>query len=456
VKRRPPTLVLLAALTGTVPAAQPVAHWPAWRGPLGTGAAPDASPPVTWNEKRNVRWKRAVPGTGHSTPVIWGDRLFLTTAIPAGPPQEAAHDQGHGAHDNVAHLRPMEFAVLAFERHTGEPLWQRTVRKGLPHDTMHTSGSFASNSPVTDGERVYASFGSNGLYALDIQGKPVWERDLGDLEVKHSHGEGSSPALHEGVLVVNWDHEGESFLIALDARTGKERWRTARDEETSWSTPLVVRVGARTQVIVSATRRVRGYDLTTGEPIWECAGLGGNVVASPVAHDGIVYVANSYDIRKMMAIRLADAKGDVTGTDAVVWSRDRDTPYVPSPLLYRDVLYFFKHYQGILTGVEAATGRTVFGPERVPGVSNVYASPVAAAGRLYVAGLEGTTTVLDTAGQVLAQNVLDDAFAASPALAGDALYLRGREHLYCLAGEEKAGEGEREPSYNPGRAGGGA
>jgi outer membrane protein assembly factor BamB len=255
------------------------------------------------------------------------------------------------------------------------------------------------------------------------------------MQIFHGHGEGSSPVLYKDTLIVNWDHQGESFVVALDARTGKERWRIARDEITSWSTPLIVEHGGTTQVVISATKRVRSYDLASGGLIWECAGLSRNVVASPVAADGFVYVANSYDRQAMLAIRLAGAKGDITNTDAVVWKRERDTPYVPSPLLYDDTLCFIKHNQGFLTCVEAKSGKALFGPQRLEGMRNIFASPVAAADRIYIADRNGSTMVIKRGAtfEPLARNRLEDSFSASPAIVGDALYLRGERNLYCIA-----------------------
>jgi outer membrane protein assembly factor BamB len=433
------TLVLATALplaSGERP--QTEGGWPQWRGPLGTGLAPTADPPVNWSEKQNVRWKIPIPGKGHSTPVVWGDRIFLTTAVPHGEAlasEHVDHDPIEGAHDNMSPSQRQKLVVLAINRNDGAIVWQREVRTLLPHETTHSSGSWASHSPVTDGKRVFASFGSGGIYALDVSGELLWKTDLGDMQSLHGHGEGSSPALDGDTLIVNWDHQGGSFVVALDAKTGKEKWRVARDEITSWSTPLIVEHAGKHQVVIAATKRVRAYDLASGEVIWECGGLSGNVVASPVAADGFVYVGSSYETRAMLAIRLAGAKGDITGTDAVVWKRDRDTPYVPSPLLYGDMLCFLKHYQGLLTCVNARSGATLFGPERLPGIRDVYASPVGAAGRIYVVDRSGTTAVIKQSAkfELLAANRLDDSFSASPALAGTDLYLRGEHHLYAIA-----------------------
>jgi outer membrane protein assembly factor BamB len=408
--------------------------WPQWRGPLGTGAAPHADPPVRWSESENVRWKAALPGKGHSTPAVWGGRVFVTTAVPHGPAVDPDRDEPPGAHDNAPVTRARRFVVLALDRDDGRLLWRRTVREALPL-RAHYTASFASPSPVTDGEHLFAHFGSHGLYAFGLDGELKWEVGLGEMRPKHGHGEGSSPVLHGDTLVVNWDHERRSFLVALDKRTGAVRWRAERDEVTSWATPIVVEHAGRPQVIVSGTRRLRAYDLGTGEVVWECGGLSANIVASPVAADGMVFAGSSYEKQALLAIRLDGAAGDVTGTGRVAWTRHRGTPYVPSPLLYGGALYFLRHYQGILTRVDARTGADAPGALRLGGIGNVYASPVAAAGRVYVTDLDGDTMVLsaDARPEVLALNRLDDRFSASAAVAGRELYLRGEHHLYSLA-----------------------
>ncbi len=412
-------------------------HWPQWRGPLGTGVAPDAHPPLEWSESKNIRWKIALPGSGHSSPIIWGDRIFITTAVPYGEALEPKPDTAPGAHDNAPVTHRRRFVVLAVRRRDGKVVWQRELRSELPHEGRHYTGTFASNSPVTDGEHLVAFFGSRGLYALDLDGEIQWKTDLGNMQSKHAHGEGSSPALHGGTLIINWDHEGQSFVAAFDKRTGKPRWKVARKEVTSWSTPLVVDPRGKPQVVISGTGRVRGYDLATGDVIWECGGLSRNIVASPVAAGGMVFAASSYDRQAMLAIRLDGAKGDITGTDRVVWRRVRGTPYVPSPLLYGDSLYFLRHYQGILSRVNARTGEEQPGPLRLYGIRNVYASPVGCSGRVYITDLDGVTLVMshDDNPRPLAQNRLDDSFSASAAIVEGELYLRGRQHLYCIAEE---------------------
>ena len=411
--------------------------WPQWRGPLGTGVAPYADPPTEWSETKNIRWKLALPGMGHSTPIVWGDRVYISAAVPFGDSVDAVATHAPGAHDYVAPTQRHKFVVLAINRADGTIIWERALRRELPHEGGHSTGSLASNSPVTDGEHLIVFFGSRGLYCLNMDGDLQWETDLGDMETLHAHGEGSSPALHGDTLVVNWDHEGQSFVVAFDKRTGKQRWKVQRDEVSSWSTPLVVVHEGKPQVVISATKRVRGYDLATGEVIWECAGLSSNVVASPVAADGMVYAGSSYDFQAMLAIRLDGAKGDITGTNNVVWTLDRLTPYVPSPLLYGQTLYFIRHNQAMLSCLNAKTGQTLVGPFRLGGIRNVFASPVGAADRVYITDRSGTTVVLSHTAtpKFLALNRLDDSFSASPAIAAGELYLRGERNLYCIAEE---------------------
>jgi outer membrane protein assembly factor BamB len=412
-------------------------HWAQWRGPLGTGVAPNADPPVEWSESdsKNIRWKTELPGRGHSTPVVWDDRIFVTAAIPLGEAVPPRYSTAPGAHDNVPVTHRQRFVVLCIDRAHGRILWQRTVREALPFDGHHNTGSFASSSAVTNGQRIYAFFGSYGLYCFDLEGKQLWDIDFGRLLPLHGHGEGSSPALYGDTLIVNCDHEGKSFVAALDAISGDEKWRVARDEITSWATPIVIEQGGRPQVIVNGTNRMRGYDLVTGKVVWECGGLSSNVVASPVYADGMVFAGSSYEKRSLLALRLDGAHGDITGTHRVAWSRNQATPYVPSPLLYGDALYYLGHYQGVLSRINAATGKDQPGAFRLAGIEDVYASPVGAAGRIYITDRDGTTLVLSHTDKpkVLARNQLDDTFSASAGVAGRELFLRGERYLYSLA-----------------------
>lgn len=434
-------LLLLETVSISAETSLDAAHqWPGFRGPLGTGLAPHADPPVEWSEEENVRWKTELPGLGHSSPVVWGDRIFLTSAIPFGEPLAEPRYSGRpGAHNNLPVTRRQRFVVLAVDRDSGKILWQTTVREALPHEGGHETGSLASASPVTDGERVYAFFGSHGLFCLDVAGgRILWETDFGDMFSKHGHGEGASPALGGDIIAINWDHEEESFVAALDKRTGEERWRVPRPGEgTSWSSPIVVNLEEGPQLVVAATGAIRGYDLATGREIWRASGLSDNVVATPVFGDGIVYALSSYTFRSGMAIDIRGASGDLDGTDHILWRRHDRTPYVPSPLLVDGILYFFAHYQGVLTRAVGRTGSEPTGPFRLEQLREIYASPVAAPGRVYVLERNGLAMVLSDAPEptLLGHGKLDDRFSATPALHGDSIFLRGERFLYRIAGE---------------------
>lgn len=442
----------------------PDQNWGQWRGPLATGAAPaGANPPMTWAETRNVRWKVLVPGEGSSTPIVWGDKVFVQTAInlgkkPAAASAAASHDvtepapqsqdpqqqpppprRGRGGRGGFGgSAKPIEtfqFALLCFDRKTGKLLWQQVAREEVPHEGHHPSqGAYASQSPVTDGQHVWAYFGSQGVYCYDFDGHQVWSRDLGRMRILLGFGEGSSAALWGDKLIVNWDNEDESFITALDKNTGKTLWKTPRDEKTSWATPLVVEHAGKTQVITAATSKVRGYDLETGKLIWEAKGLTRNVIPTPVSADGIVYLTSGYQGNALIAIRLG-ATGDLTKTDSILWTYGKKTPYVPSPLLYEGRIYLFSGNTEILSCFEAKTGKPLIDAKRVEGLVEAYASPVAAAGRVYLTGRNGATVVIKSSDQFepIATNTLDDKFDGSPAIAGNELFLRGNKSLYCIA-----------------------
>lgn len=431
------TIILVTAFGGFTSAADREYQWPHWRGPWSTGVAPHATPPLHWSESKNIRWRTKIPGLGHSSPIVWEDRVYLTTAIPLGDPIDPIHDHAPGSHDNLPVTYRHRYDLLALDRATGKVVWQRTLNEALPHEGGHFTASQASASPVTDGEHIYAHFGSRGLYALNRDGEVLWDANLGTMQTLHAHGEGSSPTLYDQTLVVNWDHEGQSFLSARDSITGREKWRVDRDEVTSWASPIVVQHEESTWVVVSGTNRIRAYNLDDGKIVWECGGLSSNIVASPVYGQGMVFAASSYDHQALLAISLHDAHGDLTGTNHIAWSRTRATPYVPSLLLYGDWLYFLRHYQGILTRAHARTGEEPFGPFRLGGIRDVYASPVAGGGRVYITDRSGLTAVLQHDGEphLLTTNQLRDTFSASAALVGAELYLRGEQFLYCIAEE---------------------
>ena len=405
--------------------------WPQWRGPHMSGVSRTATPPTHWGESKNVRWKVEIPGRGTASPVVWGDRVYVLTAVPTGTEVAASHAPRGGLPARGVH----RYQVMALNRKDGKIVWQQTAREAEPHEAAHNdNGTWASSSAITDGEVVIAPFESQGLYAYDMNGKLVWQKDLGDKFMRNTFGEGSTPALHRDRLFYVWDHQKESFIVALNKRTGEELWRVKRDEIDTWATPLVVEQGGITQVIVPGMNRVRSYDAASGQIVWDTAGLTMNPIPSPVYGDGMVFLTSGFRGNSLKAVRLEGAKGDITNTPAVVWTMDRDTPYVPSPLLYEGILYFLKTNNGLLTAVDARTGKPHYQAQRIEGVPNVFASPVAAAGKIFVVGREGATAVIKPGPtlEVIATNTLDDHFDASPALAGGEIYLKGMKYLYAI------------------------
>jgi len=414
-------VALVAATWCVMVQAQSSAHWPQWRGPFFNGMARGDAPSV-WSDTSNVKWKTEIPGRGFSTPAIWGDRIFVTTAIPTGTGAGPVVEQ--------------RFEVLSLDRRTGKILWQKTAKIATPHEGYHRAyGSFASNSPVTDGRYVYASFGSRGIYAYDFNGKLIWEKDLGvQMKMRLAFGEGTAPLLFGDRLFIVFDHEAESFMVALDKRNGKELWRASREERSSWSTPLAVEHDGRTEIIVSATNRVRSYDPATGKVLWESAGLGANVIPVPVHQNGMVYVMSGYRDPKLMAIKLG-RQGDLTGSDAIVWSHTRGLAYTASPVLYEGKLYVVTD-NGMVTAFNATTGQPYYAQTRLPKSYNLKASPVGANGKLYLATEDGDVVVVKMGEkfEVLATNTLtDQVFIATPVIAAGELYLRSQNSLFCIA-----------------------
>jgi outer membrane protein assembly factor BamB len=401
--------------------AQSSAHWPQWRGPFFNGMARGDAPSV-WSDTTNIKWKTEIPGRGFSTPAIWGDRIFVTTAIPTGSSAGTVVEQ--------------RFEVLSLDRKTGKIIWQKTARTAMPHEGYHRAyGSFASNSPVTDGKYVYASFGSRGIYAYDFNGKLIWEKDLGvQMKMRLAFGEGTAPLLFGDRLFVVFDHEGESFMVALDKRNGKELWRVSRNERSSWSTPLAVEHNGRTEIVVSATNRVRSYDPETGKVLWESGGLGANVIPVPVHQNGVVYVMSGYRDPKLMAIKLG-RQGDLTGSDAIVWSHTRGLAYTASPVLHEGKLYVVTD-NGMLSAFNATTGETYYAQTRLPKGYNLKASPIGANGKLYLATEDGDVVVVKMGEkfEILSTNTLtDQVFIATPVIAAGELYLRSKTTLFCIA-----------------------
>jgi outer membrane protein assembly factor BamB len=432
-------LCLVAPLFSAEDAQQRLDNWPQWRGPTATGTAPNGDPPLKWDATTNIKWKTALPGRGASTPIIWGDRVFVLSALDTG---RAADPKDIPKPDPnfEAKTRPpstyYQFLVLCLDRKTGQVRWQQVAAEKVPHEGHHPTHSYAAASPITDGKRLYVSFGSRGIHCYDLDGKPLWKRDFGLMHTRFGWGEGASPTVHGDALIVNWDQETGSFIVCLDAATGQTRWKIDRNEPTSWATPLIVEYKGRTQVIVNGMNRIRSYDLATGAVIWQCGGMTLNAIPSPVYADGVIYCMSGYRGAAAVAVPL-DATGDVTGSKKVLWSYDHGTPYVPSPLLFDGRLWFTQANTPLLTCLDIKTGKPLIDRERLPGLTSLYASPVAAKDRIYFTGREGITLVLKSGDklEVLATNRLGEAIDASPAIVGKQLFLRGEKHLYCIAAE---------------------
>jgi outer membrane protein assembly factor BamB len=425
------SLVIALCAASIAAAVPPNAEWPQWRGPFNTGMA-EGDAPLHWDDTRNLKWKRAIPGRGHSTPVVAGNRLFLTTAVPTGKVTRAGRPSraGGGADDGLEH----RFEVIAVDRQTGTIAWQRTATVATPHEGYHrTYGSFASNSPVTDGSRVFAFFGSRGLYAYDLDGTLLWQKDFGvQMRMDMAFGEGTPLTLHDNRLLLHFDHLDTGFLVMLDPATGREIWRTKRTERYNWAGPYVARYDGRRQIIVSGLT-VRGYDFETGTLLWEAAGLGENTVPQPVQHNDLVFAMSGHTVRRLMAIRLGRT-GTLTDTDAIVWSTMRGAAYTPSPLLYDNRLYVLTD-TGQLSNVNATTGVPLYQQARLPKPYNFKASPVGANGKIYLASEDEDIVVvaMGDSFKVLATNTMSEqSFIASPVIVDGDIYLRSRTHLFRI------------------------
>jgi outer membrane protein assembly factor BamB len=458
-KRQMVALVVL--FLGSQSAGAQTENWPQFRGPSGSSQSAEKQLPVEWDAGMNVAWKAKVPGYAWSCPIVWGDKVFVTTAVAAkqAKPSGGMGGFGKGGFPKGGFGKKGPDVVYHWEVHClsaadGKVLWKQTAAEHKPTHSVHSSNTFATETPVTDGERVYAYFGMTGLVACyDFAGQEVWKKDVGTYSMTFGHGTGASPTLDDGRLFIQCDNEEKSFLLALDAKTGKQLWKVSRSEGSGWSTPLVWKNSVRSEVVCLG-RRVRSYDPETGKLLWELGGLTGQVKASPVANADMLYVGTGGfgfgfggkgfggpgggSGKPLFAVK-AGASGDITlkaGTQSnsgVAWRLPQAGPSTASPLLYEGYLYILEERGGLVSCYDAKTGKQMY-KERIPGAAGFTASPWAYEGKVFCLDDSGTTHVLQagTKFHVVGTNTIEEMCWSSPAVAGGALFLRTVDRLYCI------------------------
>ena len=428
----------ILSISASMVAAQTEQHtnWPQWRGPNANGSLEHGAPPLKWGEDQNIQWKIELEGEGTSTPIVWEDRVIYTTAIKTDRVSENPPEK----HPKAMTIPPnnlYRFMVWCVSLKDGKVIWKHNPITSAPNEGKHKTHTYAAASPVTDGKHLFVSFGSMGIVCLELEtGELKWNVDLGDMQTRRGWGEAVSPVLKDNRLIVMWDQEVDSKMFVLDTNDGKVLWKRDRDEPTTWATPLVVEHSGKTQVITNGTNSVRSYDLETGEIIWETAGTTLNAISCPIQFGSNVICMAGYRGNRAFSISL-DSQGKVVASETN-WEIDRGTPYVPSPTISENRLYFTKGMSAILNCVNAESGKEFYSAKRIEGLSNLYASPVAVNGKVYIPSREGVTAVIKDSNkyELLATNKLNDSIDASPVVAGDRLLLRGHRNLYCI-GEAK-------------------
>jgi outer membrane protein assembly factor BamB len=440
------TVVAASCLVSAAAAPRPGVDWPQFRGIAAQGIAEGFATPAQWNlaQHKNVLWRTRVPGLGLSSPVIWGNLLCVTSAL--GGQKDTGIKAGlYGNIEPVHDDTPHEWRVMCFDKKTGAIVWQQTSYRGVPKIKRHPKSTHANSTLATDGERLVAFFGSEGLYAYSLEGTLLWKKDLGVLdagffEAPEAQWEtGSSPVVHDGVVVVQADVQKGSFVAAFEGATGRELWRSPRADVPTWSTPTIHQVGGQTHVIVNGMRHVGAYDFRTGKVIWRLSGGGDIPVPTPVVHDGLVYITNAHGpAAPVYAIRTS-ATGDVslsggaTSNHAVAWSHQRDGGYMCTPLVYRGLTYIVK-FNGVLSAFDARTGERKFQQRLAGGTAAFTASPVAADGKVYLANEDGQVFVLKAAPvyELVATNDMGAPVLATPAISEGRLYFRTSTELIAI------------------------
>jgi len=440
--------ILVSALSVTIACVAADGNWPQFRGPSGSGLGDGANPPVQWDVAKgtNIAWTAEIPGLAISSPVVWGGRVFVTTAISSDPNQKwrtGLYGDTDSAPDRSSH----QWKVLALDKKTGKLLWEQVAAQGIPKTKRHPKSSQASPTPVTDGMVVVAYFGSEGLYAYSVEGKLLWKKDLGlqnagwFFDPDSEWGAASSPVIYKNSVIVQCDRQKDSFIAAFDLKDGKELWRTARAEIPAWGTPTIATAEGHAEMVTNGTKAIRGYDPDTGKELWTLGPNSEITCTTPVFGHGLIFVTAGYPpVQPIYAIKTG-SKGDLTlkdgkdSSDAIAWSKKTGGSYLPSPIVYGDHLYLVNN-NGVLTAYEAKTGNRVYQQRVGPGGAFT-ASPIAAAGKLYIATEEGDVYVVKAGPQfeLLAKNSVGEPVLATPALSGDLLIVRGARHLFAIASQ---------------------
>ncbi len=433
--------VMLVAL-GAAPLARGADNWPQFRGPNAAGIAEGARLPERWSATEHVAWKTAIPGRGWSSPIVWGDRIFVTSVVASGEIEPARKGLYFGG-ERPASAAEHRWMVYAVDWATGKIVWEREAHRGAPPVARHLKNSYASETPVTDGERLYVYFGNVGLFCFDLSGKLLWSQRWDVRPMRYGWGTAASPVLHQGRLFVVNDNDEQSFLIALDARTGRTIWRVDRQERSNWATPFIWENDRRTEIVTPGTGKIRSYDLD-GKPLWELGPMSSITIPTPFARFGLLYVASGYvgdPVRPVYAIR-PGASGDITLAkdqttgEFIAWHLPQGGPYNPSPLVYGDY-YYTLYDRGFITCHDARTGREIYAKVRIdPETSAFTASPWAYNGRIFALSEEGDTYVIQAGPdyKLLGKNRLNEFSMATPAIARDSVLLRTDSHLYRIAG----------------------
>jgi len=421
-------------------------NWPSFRGPSASGVAEGKEPTaVKWNAAtgENILWKTPLPGVAVSSPIVWGDRVFVSTAV-SSDPSSGIRTGLYGDVEPAKDVSKHSWKLVALDRRTGKVLWERVAHEGIPKTKRHPKSSQATATPVTDGRHVIVSFGSEGLYAYDVDGKLLWTRDLGVLNAgwfydpDYEWGVGSSPIIWKNLVIVQCDIQKNSFIAAFDVTTGQPAWRTAREEIPSWSTPAIFEHDGRAELVTQATTFIRGYNPESGKELWRLGGNSEITIPTPIVGPGVIIVTNGYrGVQPIFAIKPGASgditlKGDATTNEFIAWSTNRGGPYIPTPVIYGDLLYVLA-INGVLAAYDVKTGQRVY-QERVAGGGSFSASPVAADGKLYLTSEDGDVFVVRAGPkyELLGTNPMSQVIMATPAIANGVIFIRGLKDVFAI------------------------